>query len=161
MIVAIRPDLAGTRQENDLPGCISWPFRLIALVIVVPVRLLWEALAVIGRFLRRYLLAPLGRVITVLILRPGAWLITTLVVIPLRWLVVTFMIVPGAWIYRRVVAPAGRWLWRWVLRPICVAAGLLILTPVAWMAELTAAVLELLYHLVRPGLAAFGEALLW
>src|SRR5437899_978301 len=84
-------------SEGDgcLIAAIRLPLRIIALVIVLPVRLLWDALAAVGRALERYVLAPFGRGL--------AWLG--------RWLVV----VPAVALWRYVLSPVGRGI-GWVLR---------------------------------------------
>ncbi|MEV1019179.1 hypothetical protein AB0J02_02415, partial [Streptomyces sp. NPDC050264] len=71
------------RPEPD--GClvvaIRLPVRIVALVLVVPVRLAWDALTVVGRLLYEKVLVPLTRVLVV---------------------------VPVVWLYACVLTPVGR-----------------------------------------------------
>ncbi|MEU6869797.1 hypothetical protein [Streptomyces sp. NPDC046751] len=134
-------------------GCtatlIRIPVRIVVLVVVLPVRMVWDALVVAGRAVDRALLRPLGRALS--------WLFGTLVVIPADWLYASvltplghallwlaaavfvwpwvalwrYAVVPGAryglvvpvvWLYGSVLTPLGRGL-RWVCRELLVPAG--------------------------------------
>ncbi|MDH6125167.1 hypothetical protein [Kitasatospora sp. GP82] len=92
---------------GDRPtGCLTGVARAVALVVVVPLRFLWEILAAVGRavgmvlyavfvwpleMVWRYVLAPVGRVL---------------------------IVAPVVWLWRNVLAPVGRWLGEWVLVPL-------------------------------------------
>ncbi|MEK8170798.1 hypothetical protein NKH77_18225 [Streptomyces sp. M19] len=85
--------------------------QIVALIVVVPLRLLWEAFAAVCKALYRWLLAPLGRAL--------AWLFTVLVVVPVRalwtalaWLGRHLIAIPAAWLYRVLLTPLGRGLAR-------------------------------------------------
>ncbi|MGW2643339.1 hypothetical protein ACWC2T_00190 [Streptomyces sp. NPDC001393] len=104
-----------TRQpEGCLTVAIRVPLRIVVLVLVVPVRMAWDALVVTGRFLRDTVLRPLGRALL--------WLGTALFVWPLvgLWrhvlvpvgralarLATVLVVVPAAWVYARVLTPVG------------------------------------------------------
>ncbi|MET7679905.1 hypothetical protein [Streptomyces sp. NPDC005423] len=111
--------------EGCLAVAIRVPVRIVVLVLVVPVRLVWDALAGGGRFLYRAVLRPLGRVVFV---RPWAALWRYLVV-PLAqalgWLANVLLLVPLGGFCRYVVIPAGRaagtalmWAYARVLTPV-------------------------------------------
>ncbi|MFE6712424.1 hypothetical protein [Streptomyces sp. NPDC057695] len=113
------------------------PVRIVVLVLVVPLRLGWDALVVSGAFLRRAL-RPLGRALdrfgvqvlvpvarAVVLLAEGLatacwWLLRTLLYRPWvllwRYLVVPVAVhgvaTPAAWLYRTLLAPLGRGLAR-------------------------------------------------
>ncbi|MPY44017.1 hypothetical protein FNH04_30190, partial [Streptomyces phyllanthi] len=62
---AAEPRRVPARQDAPAEGClvvaIRLPVRIVVLVLVVPVRMAWDALVVGGRFLRDAALRPLGR----------------------------------------------------------------------------------------------------
>ncbi|MFG2945767.1 hypothetical protein [Streptomyces adustus] len=70
-------------RQQDPEGClvvaIRIPVRIVVLVLVLPVRMAWDALVVGGRFLQRTVLRPLGRALSwagrALFVRPavGLW----------------------------------------------------------------------------------------
>ncbi|MGW1869739.1 hypothetical protein ACWCPS_29785 [Streptomyces mauvecolor] len=112
--------------EGCLTVAIRIPVRIVVLVLVVPVRLIWDLLATGAEALRRVVLAPLWRALAVI---PFGWLYAS-VLTPLGhatawlgrgvgagigwlgrgvvWGAVTFVGVPAAWVYRAVLAPLGR-----------------------------------------------------
>jgi hypothetical protein len=131
--------------NNEAPGCVMIP----VLIVVVPLRLLWEVLAAIGRFTGAYLLRPLGLLLHVVLVRPLRWLLRVLVLVPLSWVAVTLL------------APIGRFVRRYLLRPIGLALAWtigLLLTPFVYAAEWIGRGLAALWPLVRPGLATLGRA---
>ncbi|MER5771185.1 hypothetical protein [Streptomyces sp. NPDC001985] len=146
---------SGAPPEGCLATAIRIPVRLVALIVVVPLRVLWDLLTVIGRALRpvlrwgyENLLVPLGRALRqVLVLTARL-----LVVWPWRYLLVPLwtrgVARPLSWLWTHVlryllVVPLIR-LWQWVLVP----AG----RGIAWVVE-NAVVppLRLLWrHVLRP-----------
>ncbi|MGA4949734.1 hypothetical protein ACPCTJ_15695, partial [Streptomyces lydicamycinicus] len=99
--------------ERDEPGegclttAVRLPIRIVVLVLVVPVRLVWDALAALGRAVHRTALRPLGRGL--------AWLWHTLVVIPVAWTWRTLVVAPLGWFRRSVLTPVGRGI-AWLVR---------------------------------------------
>jgi hypothetical protein len=91
-----------TFVNDDAPGCLTIP----VLVVVVPLRLLWELLALIGRLL------------DACVLRPIRWVLHNAVVRPLRWLLINLVLRPAAWLLRLLIVQPLRWLARTVLAPI-------------------------------------------
>lgn len=106
----------GPARYEPGEGCVTTvvrvPVRIVVLVLVVPVRLVWDVLTAAGRVVNRTALRPLGRGLAwlwqTLIVRPLVWLWHTLVVAPLRWLWRTLVVAPAAWLWRWVLVPAGR-----------------------------------------------------
>ncbi|MGW6311511.1 hypothetical protein ACWFRU_03520, partial [Streptomyces sp. NPDC055099] len=78
---------ARPQAEGCLAVAIRIPVRIVVLVLVVPVRLVWDALAVCGRFVYLRGLRPVGRAL--------GWLGRTLIVTPLEWLG-TYVLTPIA-----------------------------------------------------------------
>ncbi|MGW2558872.1 hypothetical protein ACWCXB_06405 [Streptomyces sp. NPDC001514] len=136
-------DLEKRQQRPEQPeGCLTVairiPVRIVVLLVVVPLRMVWDLLVVCGRVLERVLLRPLGRALEWLyeaVLAPvgraiargaevvamGAWWLFKAVfywpwVALWRYVVVpvaTYGIaVPLAWLYRAVLTPVGRGLAR-------------------------------------------------
>ncbi|WP_240957323.1 hypothetical protein [Streptomyces chilikensis] len=91
--------VADRRDGGCLVAAVRLPVRLVALVVVLPLRMLWDLAVVAGRSVRTAVLAPLWRGFV----RAVTWLGRALLVTPARWL------------YRWVLAPAGRGA-AWVLR---------------------------------------------
>ncbi|MER6343000.1 hypothetical protein ACWC10_05405 [Streptomyces sp. NPDC001595] len=121
------------RDEERAPeGClvvaIRLPVRIVALVVVVPLRMVWDALVVLGRFLNDTVLRPLGRALAWLGKALFVWPLVALwrwVLLPagrgLGWLLKWLVVVPAVWLYRWVLTPVGHGI-AWLAR--AVAAGL-------------------------------------
>ena len=130
-----------TGVNSEAPGCLVIP----ALIVVVPLRLLWEVLSAIGRFAGAYLLRPLGWLLYHGVVRPLGWLLRVLVLIPLRWIGAT------------IIVPFGRLILRYLLRPVWLALawmGVLLLTPFLYVAGWIGRGLAALWRLLRPVLVA-------
>jgi hypothetical protein len=169
--------------EKRLVVAIRLPVRIVALVVVLPVRMVWDALVVVGRILRNTVLRPLGQALAWLGKALFVWPFVALwrwVLVPagraVAWLVKWLVVVPAVWLYRWVLTPVGhgiawaaRGVWAgltWVARGVW--AGLTwvyarLLTPVGH------GVLWLLRYLVvvpavwvyRWVLAPIGRAVAW
>ncbi|MFI6933065.1 hypothetical protein [Streptomyces sp. NPDC050287] len=158
-------DLQKQAPRQDPEGCLTVairiPVRIVVLVLVVPVRVMWDLLVVVGRFLRDTVLRPVGRAVfvwpfvglwryvVVPLGRALGWLGNVLVVVPLGWLY-RYLLTPFghglarmaqaigsglAWVYARVLTPVGRAV-LWVLRGIgagLAALGLGVYGVVAWL----------------------------
>ncbi|GAA1354390.1 hypothetical protein [Streptomyces beijiangensis] len=102
----------GPEPEGCLTAAIRIPVRIVVLVVVLPVRMVWDALSWTGRQLYRYLLAPLGRALGFLAMAVFVW--------------------PWVALWRYVVVPPVRLLYRWVLTPFgCGIAALVRWTGIA------------------------------
>ncbi len=126
-----KPPVQPPRQappEGCLTVAIRIPVRIVVLVLVVPVRMVWDALVVVGRVLRDTVLRPLGRALLwlgkALIVWPvvGLW---RYVLVPvgkaLAWLGKVLVVVPLVWFHRYVLTPVGHglaWLYAHGLTPI-------------------------------------------
>ncbi|MEU1487305.1 hypothetical protein [Streptomyces sp. NPDC005752] len=124
-------------------GCVTTlvriPVRIAVLVLVLPVRMLWDLLVVGGRALGRVLLRPLGRALEWVydqVLTPVGralvWLAVALLVRPWvglwRYVAVPVarygFVVPLMWLHRALLTPAGhglRWLYDRLLVPAVTA----------------------------------------
>lgn len=118
---------------------IRLPVRIVALVLVVPVRMAWDALVVAGRFLNDTVLRPLGRALLWLGRAVFVWPFVALwryLVVPLAkalaWLGNVLVVVPAVWLYRYVLTPLGH-ACAWLARGIGAGLGWLyarVLTPI-------------------------------
>ncbi|MEU1350190.1 hypothetical protein [Streptomyces sp. NPDC005795] len=179
---------APARYESG-DGCLTTlvriPVRIVVLVLVLPVRMVWDALVVGARAADRILLRPLGRAL--------AWLFEVLVAIPARWLyawaltplghglrwvaVAVFvwpwvalwryvvvpgvrygLVVPVTWMYERVLTPLGHGL-RWLGRALLLPAARGIAAAVEWL--LTVVLVMPVVLLWRYVLKPLGQAVAW
>lgn len=108
------PGPPGAGAEGCLAVAIRVPVRIVVLVLVVPVRMLWDACVVGGRLLRDTVLRPLGRVVGWVARALFVWPWVALwryVVVPLgtalAWLGRVLLVVPAVWLYRAVLTPLG------------------------------------------------------
>ncbi|MDQ0990898.1 hypothetical protein QFZ74_002126 [Streptomyces sp. V3I7] len=180
--VCSRMDAIHPRKSPDGPqpppqaqGClvvaIRLPVRIVALVLVVPVRMLWDALVVAGRFLTDTVLRPVGRVLLWLGRAVFVWPWVALwryVAVPvgraLLWLGRVLVVVPLGWLHRSLLTPLGHGI-AWLARGVGAALKWLyvrLLTPlghgIAWLARGVGAALKWLYVRV---LTPVGRALAW
>ncbi|CAM5456726.1 hypothetical protein [Streptomyces griseomycini] len=144
-----------SRGEGWLVVAVRMPVRIVVLVLVVPVRMVWDALVVAGRFLHEAVFRPLGRaslwVGRAVLVRPfvGLW---RYVLVPLgkvlAWLAKVLVVLPSVWSYRHVLTPLGHallWVYARVLTPVGHA--------VVWLLGGVGAVLAALGAGVYAGLA--------
>ncbi|WP_408991456.1 hypothetical protein [Streptomyces sp. 1268] len=119
--------------EGILTTLIRIPVRIVVLVLVLPARMLWDALTALWHAADRVLLRPVGRallwLLDTLVLTPSAWLYTR-VLTPLgkaaAWLAVALLIWPWIGLWRYVIVPVARygiavpavWLYAHVLTPL-------------------------------------------
>ncbi|MFF7811039.1 hypothetical protein ACFZCF_03825 [Streptomyces sp. NPDC007945] len=137
-------------MNTENPGCLTGVARAVALVVVLPFRLLWDALAWCGRQLRRRVLAPIGRAV--------GWLLHLLLVVPLQWLSEWVLAPIGravGWLLHLLLVVPLRWLWEWVLVPVGRAlwwlVDLLLVTPLRWLWR----------HALGPACRVVGAVLSW
>lgn len=101
--------------EGCLVVAVRLPVRIVVFVLVVPLRLAWDALAAGGRLLHRSVLRPLGRALSWVGRAVFVWPFLALwryALVPvgagLAWLGRTLLVLPARWLYGRVLVPAGR-----------------------------------------------------
>ncbi|MFI6334515.1 hypothetical protein [Streptomyces sp. NPDC050535] len=128
----------GPAPQAGAEGClvvaIRIPVRIVVLVLVVPVRMVWDALVVGGRFLRDHALRPVG------------W--------ALAWVAWAVCVWPFVTAWRYAVVPVGKGLGRlgYVLGHVLVVA------PLMWLYR---TVLTPVGHAVAMALLATGAGLGW
>ncbi|MDQ0698697.1 hypothetical protein [Streptomyces sp. W4I9-2] len=119
--------------EGMLTTLIRIPVRIVVVVLVLPVRMVRDALTALWHAADRVLLRPLGRALArlldTLVLTPLTWLYTS-VLTPLgkaaSWLAVALLLWPWIGLWRYVVVPVARygiaapavWLYGAVLTPL-------------------------------------------
>ena len=141
---------------NDLtppPAWIHLPIRVLAVIFVLPFRLLWELAQLVGRFLARWVGRPLAWVWHHLVVMPAAWLWHYLVAVPAAFLWHYLVVVPATFLGKRVLWPVlawlghwavvvpAQWLWRHrrhLLRPGALLLHYLIVVPFHWLWTVTA-----------------------
>ncbi|MCX4484585.1 hypothetical protein OG890_11575 [Streptomyces anulatus] len=144
--------------ESILTTLIRIPVRIVVVVLVLPVRMVWDALTALWHAADRVLLRPLGRAL--------AWLLDTLVLTPLTWLY-TWVLTPlgkaASWLAVALLLRPWIGLWRYVVVPV---ARYGIAAPAVW---LYGAVLTPLGHglrwigtaLLAPAARGIGTGLTW
>ncbi|MFJ2261276.1 hypothetical protein ACIOKD_23540 [Streptomyces sp. NPDC087844] len=139
------PPVMPARQRDAAPeGCLTVavriPVRIVVFVLIVPVRMAWDALVVCGRLLDDTLFRPLGRALMWVLAPVGralvwlldgvatlvAWLFTGLGY-ALKWLCMLLFVWPWVGLWRYVAVPVGRAL-AW-LGPV------LLVVPARWLYE--------------------------
>ncbi|MFD7661409.1 hypothetical protein [Streptomyces sp. NPDC059788] len=147
--------------EGCLTRLVRMPVRIVVLVLVVPVRMVWDVLAGCGRALHRGVLRPVGRGL--------ARLGHALVVVPLTWVYRWFLTPVGhgiawtarafgtalAWLAKALFYWPWAALWRYVLVPLGVGTGV----AVAWLVRYLIVVPAL--WLYRWVLTPVGHAFAW
>ncbi|MFF2325729.1 MULTISPECIES: hypothetical protein [unclassified Streptomyces] len=130
--------------EGCLTTLIRIPVRIVVLVVVLPVRIVWDALVVGARAVDRVLLRPLGRglswLFATVVTKPAVWLygavltpvghglrwVTAAVGTGLQWLGAAVFVWPWVALWRYVLVPVVRyglvvpmvWLYTWALTPV-------------------------------------------
>ncbi|MEU6524165.1 hypothetical protein ABZ892_15430 [Streptomyces sp. NPDC046924] len=136
-----QPEAAG---EGCLVVAVRLPVRIFVFLVVLPVRMVWDACAVAVRWLDRAVFRPLGRALWWMGRAVFVWPLVGLWrygLVPLgtalSWLGNLVVVVPAGWLYRHVLAPLGHallavldrltrylvvvpgaWLYKWVLTPL-------------------------------------------
>ncbi|MFD7699710.1 hypothetical protein [Streptomyces caelestis] len=153
-----RPPAAAPAGEGCLVVAVRVPVRIVVLVLVVPVRMAWDALVVAGRSLNDTLLRPLGRALPWVGRAVFVWPFAGLwryVLVPsgkgLAWLGKVLVVLPAVALHRHVLTPLGRgavWVYARVLTPVghvlaAIGAGVrtgalwlgrcLVVVPSAWL----------------------------
>ncbi|RSS79073.1 hypothetical protein [Streptomyces sp. WAC06614] len=134
-------------------GCLGGVAKGIALVVVLPVRAVWEVFARICRAVGRYLLAPLVTYVLEPVLRAVGWV--------LGWLLRIFVVRPCQVLWRYLLAPVGRFVLAYLLVPVGRFLRRWVLTPLGyallWLGRIL--VTSLLAPLYRHVLTPLGHLL--
>jgi hypothetical protein len=121
------------------PAWLHWPIRVLAVLFVLPFRLLWELLGLLGRFLARYVGRPLAWLWHYAVAVPAAFLGHYLVAVPVAFLWHYLVAVPVAFLGHYLVAVPATWLWGRALRPALEwPARWLLVVPARWLWRVTA-----------------------
>ncbi|MET8231275.1 hypothetical protein ABZS77_11455 [Micromonospora sp. NPDC005298] len=172
---------AGESGDGGEPAAVALPLvaavaRGVALVVVLPVRLLWELIEAAGRLVHRHLLTPVGRFLRRWLLAPLVWCVRHLLWLPLVWAARTLVWIPLvwsgrglAWVARTLIWLPLVWVARSVLRPPLVGLGRvlvwltghLVVRPLTWLGEVLAPAGRLLWRGVGVLVGAAGAALVW
>ncbi|MYX13670.1 hypothetical protein GTY67_09560 [Streptomyces sp. SID8374] len=118
-------DMDRYEPDTALTRLIRIPVRIVVLVVVLPVRMVWDLLAAGWHAFDRTLLRPLGRGL--------AWLADTLLLTPLAWLftkVLTPLALAVTWLATAVFIWPWIGLWRYVVVPV---AKYGVAVPVGWL----------------------------
>ncbi|MFK0219915.1 hypothetical protein ACIQWN_17185 [Streptomyces vinaceus] len=108
----------GDGGEGCLVGVVRVPVKIVALIVVLPVRVVWDLLVAFGRAARRHVLGPFSTYVLQPVLRGLGRVLTVLLRLVFVW--------PwaGLWrhllqpLYAHVLAPLGRGLYAHLLRPL-------------------------------------------
>ncbi|MFD8792800.1 hypothetical protein [Streptomyces vinaceus] len=108
----------GDGGEGCLVGVVRVPVKIVALIVVLPVRVVWDLLVAFGRAARRHVLGPLSTYVLQPVLRGLGRVLTVLLKLVFVW--------PwaGLWryllqpLYAHLLAPLGRGLYAHLLRPL-------------------------------------------
>ena len=152
-------------SELPPPAWVHWPIRVLAVIFVLPFRVLWELLRHAGRFLARYvgrplvwlwhyavavplaflwrylIVVPLAFLWHYLIAVPVAFLWHYLIAVPVAFLWHYLIAVPASWLWEQALRPALGWLWRhrrFLVRPFAMFVHYLVVVPVGWLWAVTA-----------------------
>jgi hypothetical protein len=110
--------------DGCLVVAIRVPVRIVVLTLVVPVRMLWDALVAGGRLVNDAVFRPVGRALLWLARALFVWPFVALwryVVVPLgqalAWLAKVLLVAPAVWVHRQLLAPLGHGV-VWLLRGV-------------------------------------------
>ncbi len=133
-------------MDNEPPGWVAIP----VLIVVVPIRLLWEVCSAAVRAVGAYVVRPIGWLLCQALLLPLAWLLREAVLRPLWWVLCSVASLLR-WVGRSLLMPLGLLVFRYLLRPAWTAFAWLLTAvraPLAYAARLVG--LALYYLLVWP-----------
>ncbi|GGW40660.1 hypothetical protein GCM10010340_18270 [Streptomyces griseoloalbus] len=158
--------------EGCLVVAVRLPVRIVVLVLVVPVRMAWDAVVVAGRFLGDTVFRPLGRVLLWVGRAVFVWPFVGLwryVLVPLgkglAWLGKVVVVLPVLAFYRYVLIPLGHalaWVYVRVLTPagqVLAAIGAGVWTGLAWLGRYLVVVPSVWVY--RWVLTPVGHAIAW
>ncbi|MEU3404071.1 hypothetical protein ABZ766_09005 [Streptomyces sp. NPDC006670] len=101
--------------DGCLAGVVRVPVKVVAVLVVLPVRMVWDLLVFCARAAGRHVLAPLGNALGWGIVRLWRYLLEPLALTVFYW--------PWVGLWRYVAAPVGSAVYRYLLRPVGLAAA--------------------------------------
>lgn len=148
------------REPRQRASVGEWVARVFAIVLLVPVRLIWEGVKLCGRavvatgvFLLETVLSPVGRFLWYWVVRP-LWLFVKdvlwgwavqqvlwgMILTPLGALLMNWLLRPlrhavEAWLWRYLLRPALGLVWRWILSPVLYAVAVTVQWFWLWCVE--------------------------
>ncbi|WP_327362784.1 hypothetical protein [Streptomyces sp. NBC_01296] len=108
----------GGSGEGCLVGVVRVPVKIVALIVVLPVRVVWDLLVAFGQAVQRHVLGPFSVYVLQPVLRGIGWVLTVLLKLVFVWPWVglgRYVLRP---VYEHLVAPVGRALYAYLLRPL-------------------------------------------
>ncbi|MEU8432240.1 hypothetical protein AB0F18_04910 [Streptomyces sp. NPDC029216] len=105
--------------DGCLTGFVRVPVKVVAVLVVLPVRVVWDLFAAGARAAGRHVLAPLGRGLGWLLVRLWRYGLKPLALVVFYW--------PWVGLWRYVAAPVGGAVYRYVLRPLGLGAAWVVL----------------------------------
>ncbi|MET9318960.1 hypothetical protein ABZX75_02005 [Streptomyces sp. NPDC003038] len=125
-----------------LVGVVRIPVKIVAVLVVLPVRVVWDLLVAGARAAHRHVLGPLYEHVLGPVLRGLGWVAVTLLKLVFVWPwtgLWRYVLVPvgrgigwlASGLYAHVLAPAGRALHRYLLDPLARGA-MFVLRPLGW-----------------------------
>ncbi|MFE1793884.1 hypothetical protein ACFW7J_36695 [Streptomyces sp. NPDC059525] len=129
-----------------LGGVVRVPVKVVAVLVVLPVRVVWDLVAACARGLGRHVLAPLGNGLGWGLVRLWRYVLKPLVLVVFYW--------PWVGMWRYLVAPVGSAAYRYLLRPLGMGAAWVVLAVGRYvLAPLGAGLGWVVRDLVAPPLA--------
>lgn len=121
--------LPAPQGDGCLVGVVRIPVKIVAVLIVLPLRVAWDLLVAFGRMLNRTVLGPLGQGLRWFheravrpVLRGTGWLAVALFKLVFYWpwaALWRYVVLPvGQAAYAYLLRPAGTGLWRYLLLPL-------------------------------------------
>ncbi|MBH0243153.1 hypothetical protein I3W98_10435, partial [Streptomyces cavourensis] len=151
--------------ETALTRLIRIPVRIVVLVVVLPVRMVWDLLAAGRHAVDRTVLPPLRRALEASVGALGRgleWLFASVGRV-LGWLIAALVLIPLRWLYTSVLTPLGHGL-RWIATALLAPAARGLGTGLAWLfTVLVVAPVVGLWRYVLVPVARYGVAvpLVW
>ncbi|KOU28064.1 hypothetical protein ADK52_07720 [Streptomyces sp. WM6372] len=104
--------------EGCLVGVIRVPVKIVALIVVLPVRVVWDLLVAFGQAVRRHVLGPFSVYVLQPLLRGIGLVLTVLLKLVFVWPWVglwRYLVQP---VHAYLLAPVGRFVYAYLLRPL-------------------------------------------
>lgn len=151
-------------SELPPPAWVHWPIRVLAVIFVLPFRLLWELVRYTGRFLARSVGRPLAWLWHYAVAVPLAFLWHYLIAVPVAFLWHYLIAVPASWLWEQAIWPALGWLWdrrRFAVWPFAMLLRYLVVVPLGWLWAVTAPVWRALARGIAAVLLAGWQGAGW